>query len=116
MDADPMRQLEREIEILRRRYAVLVRERPAVREVPARWTATRRSLCWLVPFEEDVLEPDIDVEITEEVLIVRAPASHERIMLVGILPVPRGFDRERPVIHYFEGMLEIRIHRTGEAG
>jgi hypothetical protein len=113
MQADPIRSLQEEIDLLHRRYAVLLRELPAVRELPVRWAVTHAGICWFVPLEE-VLEPDIDVEIESEVLVVRAPAPrHERVTLLGILPVPHGFDPE-PVIRFLEGTLQVRIRRIEE--
>lgn len=111
--------LEREIERLRRRYAVLLRELPATRELSARWAFGQQALCWIVPFDEEdeVLEPDIDVEITSEVLVVRArPQSDEHLTLLGLLPVPPDFDIRNPAIRYEEGFLEIRIRRLGKRG
>jgi hypothetical protein len=112
MDEAWVRALEREIDRLRRRYALLLRELPATRELHARWALAREVLCWIVPLEEEdeILESDIDVEITPELLIVRArPQSDERLILIGLLPVPPGFDSEHPSIRYEEGLLEIRV-------
>lgn len=112
VDADSFENLEREIERLRRRHEALLRELPATRELPARWTYGRHMLCWIVPLdvENEVLEPDIDVEITSEVLVVRArPLSDERLTLLGLLPVPPSFDSLHPTIRYEEGFLEIRV-------
>jgi len=119
MESGSVETLEREIERLRRRYAVLLRELPATRELPARWTLGRRALCWIVPFDEEdeVLEPDIDVEITSEVLVVRArPQSDEHLTLLGLLPVPPNFDIQNPRIRYEEGFLEIRVRLLGNRG
>jgi hypothetical protein len=107
-----LEEIEREITLLRRRYAALMRERPDAREVIARWAAEAAGLCWFVPLE-DVVESDIDVEITNEVLIVRAIRTWpEPAVLVGILPVPHGFDPDHPVIRFAEETLEIRISRV----
>jgi hypothetical protein len=77
----------------------------------ARWAAEATGLCWFVPLE-DVVESDIDVEITSEVLIVRAERTWpEPAVLVGILPVPRGFDPEHAVIRFTEETLEVRVRR-----
>ena len=112
MHPEVLEEIEREIVRLRRRYAALMRERPDAREVVARWAAEATGLCWFVPLE-DVVESDIDVEITTEVLIVRANRTWpEPAVLVGILPVPHGFDPDHPVIRFAEETLEIRIRRV----
>ena len=112
MHADGLEGIEREIERLRSRYGGLLRESPEAREVVARWVAEVAGLCWFVPLA-DVVEPDIDVEITREVLIVRASRTWpERTVLVGLLPVPHGFDPERVVIRFAEETLEVRIGRV----
>jgi hypothetical protein len=105
-------EIEREITRLRRRYAAFMRERPDAREVVARWAAESAGLCWFVPLE-DVVEADIDVEITREVLIVRANRTWpDPAVLMGILPVPGGFDPEHPAIRFTEETLEVRIRRV----
>jgi hypothetical protein len=109
---DVLEEIEREIERLRRRYAALSRERPDEREVVSRWAAEAAGLCWFVPLE-DVVESDIDVEILSEVLVVRAERSWpEPAVLVGILPVPHGFDAEHAIIRFHEETLEVRIRRV----
>lgn len=112
MYPEVLEEIEREIARLRRRYAALMRERPDAREVVSRWAAEVAGLCWFVPLE-DVVESDIDVEITSEVLIVRANKTWpESAVLMGILPVPRGFDAEHAVIRFIEETLEVRIRRV----
>jgi hypothetical protein len=112
MHPEMIEEIEREIARLRRRYAALMRERPDAREVVARWAAEAAGLCWFVPLE-DVVEADIDVEITSEVLVVRANRTWPKpAVLVGILPVPHGFDPEHPVIQFTEQTLEVRIRRV----
>ena len=119
MDPEFVDALEREIERLRRRHAALLRELPATRELPVRWTFGRHALCWTVLLDEEgeVLEPDIDVEITSEVLVVRArPQSDEHLTLLGLLPVPADFDIRNPRIRYEEGFLEVRVRLLGQRG
>jgi hypothetical protein len=112
MHPEMLEDIEREIARLRRRYAALMRERPDEREVMARWAAEVSGLCWFLPLE-DVVEADIDVEISREVLIVRASRTWpEPAVLVGILPVPDGFDPESPAIRFSEETLEVRIRRV----
>ncbi|MBU1699528.1 MAG: hypothetical protein KJ970_13520 [Candidatus Eisenbacteria bacterium] len=116
MRPEMLEEIEREITRLRRRYAMLMRERTGVREVIARWAAQATGLCWFVPLE-DVVESDIDVEITREVLIVRANRTWpEPAILIGILPVPPGFDPEHPIIRFTEETLEVRIRRVRSGG
>jgi hypothetical protein len=112
MHPDLIGAIESEIAQLRARYAALMRERPDAQEVIARWVAEVSGLCWFVPLE-DVVESDIDVEIMSEVLIVRANRTWpEPVVLVGILPVPHGYDPERAVIRFAEETLEVRIRRV----
>jgi hypothetical protein len=112
MHPEMIEEIEREITRLRRRYAAFMREAPDAREVIARWAAEAAGLCWFVPLD-DVVEADIDVEITSEVLIVRASrAWPDPAVLVGILPVPHGFDFQHPVIRFTEETLEVRIRRV----
>jgi hypothetical protein len=117
MTPDVLETTEREIERLRSRYATLLREWPRSCELTARWILEAQGLRWFVSFDQQVLEPDIDVEITTEVLVVRArPVSDDQLTLLGLLPVPSGFDIEDPMIHYSEGSLEIRIRHRSESG
>jgi hypothetical protein len=112
MHPETIEEIGREIARLRRRYAALMRETPDAQEVIARWAAEAAGLRWFVPLE-DVVEADIDVEIAREVLIVRANRTWpEPADLVGILPVPHGFDPEHAVIRFAEETLEIRIRRV----
>ena len=105
-------EIEREVQRLRRRYAAALREWPNSREASARWVVEATGLRWFVPLE-DVVEADIDVEILNEVLIVRAGrAWPEPAVLVSILPVPTGFDSEPVAILYAQETLEIRFQRA----
>jgi len=111
MRPELLAEIEREIERLRRRHAAVLRDRPNAVEVPARWAAEASGLCWFVPLE-DVVEADIDVEITREVLIVRAQrSSPEPAVLIGLLLVPAGYDPEPAVIRFAGETLEVRIQR-----
>ena len=112
MYPEMIEEIEREIARLRCRYAVFMREAPNAREVLARWAAEAAGICWFVPLD-DVVEADIDVEITSEVLIVRANRTWpEPAVLVGILPVPHGFDPEHAAIRFTEETLEVRVRRV----
>ena len=112
MRPEMIEEIEGEIARLRRRYATLLREVPDAQEVAARWAAEVSGLCWFVPLE-DVVESDIDVEITSEVLVVRANRTWpEPALLVAILPVPGGLDPEHAVLRFSEETLEVRIHHV----
>jgi hypothetical protein len=112
MHPDRLEEIGREITRLRSRYGALMRERPDAREIVARWVTEVTGICWFVPLE-DVVESDIDVEIMNEVLIVRAHRTWpEPAVLVGLLPVPHGFDPEHAVIRFTEETLEVRIRRV----
>jgi hypothetical protein len=116
MQPDALEEIEREIARLRRRHAALTRESPDALEVVARWAAEVNGLCWFVPLE-DVVESDVDVEITSEVLVVRASRTWpEPAVLVGVLPVPQGYDAEHAVIRFTEETLEVRIRRVRGGG
>ena len=115
MIPDAVEETEREIERLRSRHATLLRELPRSRELTVRWILEAHGLRWFVSFDQEVLEQDIDVEITAEVLVVRArPVVDEELTLLGLLPVPSDFDIEDPIVHCGEGYLEVRIHRRGD--
>jgi len=105
--------LRGEIQRLRRRYAPLLHEPPEAREAPARWTYGDRTLRWHVVVEE-AAEPDIDVEILPELLVLRArieAADHR--LLQAVLPVPAGFRVEDAHIRCEYGYVEIRLLRAG---
>ena len=112
MQRELVEEIEREIVRLRRRYAAAAREWPGAQEAITRWVAEVAGLCWFVPLE-DVVESDIDVEILSEVVIVRANRTWpEPAVLVGILPVPHGFDSGRVVIRFTEQTLEVHVRRV----
>ncbi len=107
-----LRELREEIERLRRRYAPLLHEPPEAREAQARWTYGGRTLRWHVVVEE-AAEPDIDVEILPELLVLRARiemADHR--LLQALLPVPEGFRAEEAHIRCEYGYVEIRLSRV----
>ena len=101
-----------EIERLRRRYASFLREIPGTRALDAHWTASFRALRWHVVLEGEVLEPDIDVEILPEALVVRARVDTPEEMLLGVLPVPPEFDARHPEVRYEVDHLEILLVRV----
>ena len=112
MDLDFIARVEAEIEQLRRRYASYLREIPGARALEAHWTASSRTLRWHVVLEEDVLEPDIDVEILPEALVVRAWVETPEETLLGVLPVPPEFDARHPDVRYEVDHLEILLVRV----
>jgi hypothetical protein len=112
MDDEQRQELDFEMGSLQRRYATLIGQ---TRTFPAAWTATRSRLRWQVEIE-DVLEPDLDIEILREVLVVRALCgTKSQSLAVALLPVPEVFDASRPVIRVRGGLLEIRLCRRESA-
>ena len=109
---DLLRRVEDEIERLRRRHAEAFRRTHEAREAIARWTLAEGVLRWHVSLEE-VLEPDVDVEIEREMLIVRALSQQTgRKLFLALLPVPSEFDIAHPQIRFEKGYLEVRIVRS----
>jgi hypothetical protein len=109
MDLVLLEELGREISRLRSRYESLTRESPGTQALVSDWAAGARDLNWFVHLE-NIAECDVDVEFDREVLIVRATRAWPApVVLVGLLPVPHGFDGEHPVIRFTEETLEIRI-------
>lgn len=109
MMEDYLARIEEEMRLLQRRCAPWLHDVPAARRLAARWTLSGFVLRWHVAME-DILEPDVDIEITAEGFVVRAlpPLSHEP-PLVGLLPVPPEFDAARPKIRFESGYLEVRV-------
>jgi hypothetical protein len=58
----------------------------------------------------DALEPDVDVEVLDEVLVVRA-AVGERGVRVGLCLVPRFFDARAARLEFRGEVLEVRLER-----
>ena len=112
MNPDVYERIHEEMERLRRRYAPVIRTLPDSRELPAHWTLGDQWLRWHVVLE-DVLEPDIDIEIEPHCLILRA--QHFGTILVSVLPVPEGFDANGSRIRCETGYLEVRVRRTQSA-
>lgn len=105
---------QREIEQLRRELAGLLREPEVERELPAHWVVHEQQLDWHVFIAEEILEPDIDVEILPGGLVVRARLPRQERLLVGVLPVPSGYDVQHPLVRYQIGSLHVRVlRRTG---
>jgi hypothetical protein len=103
------------MERLRARYRTLLREMPGARELVAQWTFSAGVLRWHVAVE-DVDEPDIDIELLADAVIVRAqPLATSERLSVSLLPVPHFFARVSPQIRYEDGYLQIRYVAGGEA-
>ena len=109
-------ELAREIERLRRLHLAALEEAAAVLEAPCAWEMAEEVLCWHVVLR-DVLEPDLDIEVLEDALVVRAAVEGSMGMLRrAVLPVPRPFDPRRPAIRFEAGVLEVRILRVRGGG
>lgn len=97
------------IEQLLRRHRAWVREIPEAQEVEVRWSLCGRVIRYHLVLE-DVVEPDLDLEITSEALVVRArPQHHHERLYLGVLPVPPRYDPFRPLIRFEAGYLEVTL-------
>lgn len=113
MNDELLERLRREIQRLKRLHVPRLRSAvdDSLEEAPAVWSLHEQVLCWDVVLR-GALEPDIDVEIGRDVLVVWARAAHEpHRLLVGVLPVPDQYDPSRPMLRYEAEHLEVRIGR-----
>ena len=102
--------IARQIEEIEKQLGNLFRDAQAEDVLPVRWSFCAGVLCWHVQLVEEVLEPDIDIEITSVALIVRARSAREPSkVLLGVLPVPGIFDHHHPEIQFKSDFLEIRL-------
>ena len=116
MPGSPSEHLAEEIGRLRRRFASIMRLDPSAVEAPAHWTCVGAYLRWHVLLEE-VVEPDIDVEIQPDLFIVRArPEAPGRRRLQALLPIPMGFDPHSARIRCEYDYLEVRLTRSAPGG
>jgi hypothetical protein len=92
-----------EIERLHERY---LRMLGVEDEPPITWEVRERAVCWYVVLR-DALEPDVDVEILDEVAIVRAAVG--ATVRMGILPIPTSLRPDVASIRFREGVLEVRL-------
>lgn len=92
-----------EIERLRRRYLPLL---DIEEELPATWEVRESALLWYVVLR-DAAEPDVDLELLEDVAIVRAVV--DSALLQGVLPIPGSHRPDVGSIHFREGVLEMRF-------
>ncbi len=110
MDPIPRETVAAEIEELRRRYRALLENE---REAPSTWELSRDTLCWYVVLR-DAIEPDVDVELLPDALVVRAVVGDTVVQCV--LPVPRPFHAHKRQFSFQSGTLEIRLTlRAGPA-
>ena len=93
-----------EIERVRRRYLSLLE---SAREAPCTWELHGEAICWYVVLH-DALEPDIDVELLDDVVIVRAPGNGDAI-LHCVLPVPPSHRPDARAFRLRAGTLEVRL-------
>ena len=100
--------LGHEIERVRRRYVSLMEEVSEALEAAAVWEVAGRTLCWHVVLH-GTLEPDIDIEVRPDAIIVRA-ATGSRLRQT-VLPVPRPYKASRPVLRFSSGVLHVRLRR-----
>ena len=95
--------VDAEIDRIRQRHRSLLE---SAREAPATWELHGHALRWYVILR-DVVEPDIDLEILEDVIIVRA-ATSETVRL-SVLPVPAACRTDQPSFRFRAGTLEVRL-------
>lgn len=96
-----------EIDRVRRRYLRIleVREEP-----PITWTVNGDALSWYVVLH-DALEPDVDLEILEDVAIVRAVVG--TTVFVGVLAIPAALRPDLGTTRFREGVLDVRLVPRG---
>src|SRR5512134_897467 len=92
-----------EIDRLRRRYLRLL---GIDEEPPITWEVREGALCWYVVLR-DALEPDVDLEILEDVAIVRAVV--DSTVFQGVLAIPSFLRPDLGSIRFLEGVLEVRL-------
>ncbi|MHC4137796.1 MAG: hypothetical protein ACYTDU_08445 [Planctomycetota bacterium] len=73
---------------------------------PCVWELAERTLCWHVVLR-GVVEPDIDVEVRGDALVVRAAFGDA--FLQAVLPVPRPYDTRRATVRFQASVLEVRV-------
>ena len=93
-----------EIERVRRRYLSLLE---SAHEAPCTWELHGDVICWYVVLR-DALEPDIDLELLEDVIIVRA-AEDDEAMRQCVLPIPPSHCPDARSFRLRAGTLEVRL-------
>ena len=108
-------EVETEMARARRRYAWLLMETADALEAPCTWELIEETLCWHVVLR-DAVDPDVDVEILDEALVVRAIAADR--LRHALLPIPTPFVTAHTRIRFEAGVLEVRVYpgRGGERG
>jgi hypothetical protein len=107
--------IARQIEEIENKLSNLFRDAQADEVLPVRWSFCAGVLCWHVQLVEEVLEQDIDIEITSVALIIRARSALEPSkVLLGVLPVPGIFNHHHPEIQFKSDFLEIRLQWIGD--
>jgi len=99
----PRDEIAARIERVRQRYRALLEERP---EAPSTWELRRDSLRFYVVLAE-ADEPDVDVELLEDALVVRAAAGRDVVHC--LVPVPRPYRAHERSFLFRSGTLEIRL-------
>lgn len=104
--------IARQIDELEKKLQSVFRHERHELILPSQWIYAGGILSWHVGLIEEVLEPDLDIEITSVAIIVRARSArdHSKILL-GVLPVPEQFDYCNPDICFKLDSLEIRLSR-----
>jgi len=92
-----------EIDLIRRRHVSLLE---SAREAPSTWELHAGTLHWYVILR-DVVEPDIDLEILEDIIIVRATVGST--LHHSVLPIPAACRADRPTIRFSAGTLDVRL-------
>ena len=99
-------EVEQEMASARRRYAWLLLQTADALEAPCAWELIEEALCWHVVLR-DAVEPDVDVEVVDSVLMVRATVANE--FRHALLPIPAAFDAAHARIRFEGGVLEVRV-------
>jgi hypothetical protein len=62
---------------------------------------------------DDVIESDVDFEITSEAIVVRARSERdEPRILFGLLPVPGNFDTGGIEVRFEARAIDIHVYRV----
>lgn len=115
--SERIRHLEEEIERIRRLHRALLKETPEAQEAPSLWTYEEGAFCWRVILR-NTLEPDIAVEIQDDLVVVWARRETDgQQLLVGVLPVPAEFDPTRATVRFEAETLVVSVRQSaaGEA-